>query len=294
MYSQLRSNRKGGDAQQRELEFFRNEYKYIESSESFYKIHTLHKSWKDAKKACALEGASLFYPKDQREADEIVKVLIETTSFPWVFIGVSDVMSKGVYDTIDGVSITRVFNNWAPGEPNGGYSQNCAILRRDGKLFDENCASIYPFVCKKSIHDIHWNSDCNMPNMDYELDAALGKCYKFHLNPLSWSDAYGACSAEQSYLAVINSQLEADHLVNRTARAPKDNVEGDYLRGAEHRGYSNWGYTQPDGKGEEKCGSMFYTGQLNDIGCHRRMFFICEHDIDAMNQVIDPRTSKIF
>ncbi|KOB77180.1 C-type lectin 10 [Operophtera brumata] len=239
--------------------------------ESFYKIHTLHKSWKDAKKVCALEGASLFYPKDQREADEVVKVFNETTPFHWVFIGVSDVMSKGVYDTIDGVSITSVYNNWAPGEPNGGYSQNCAIFVATANFSTKTALAFTP-SCARSQFMIYIGivtAICRIW-VDYELDAALGKCYKFHLNPLSWSDAYGVCSAEQSYLAVINRTPLTDS------------------------GYSNWGYTQPDGKGEEKCGSMFYTGQLNDIGCHRRMFFICEHDVDAMNQVIDPSSSEIF
>lgn len=54
---------------------------------------------------------------------------------------------------------------------------------------------------------------------------------------MNWSDAYTVCNTEQSYLAVINSQDEADFLVNLTNNTPKDNVEGNFLRGAVHLGF---------------------------------------------------------
>lgn len=40
------------------------------------------------------------------------------------------------------------------------------------------------------------------------------------------------CSTEQSYLAVINSQTEADYLVAMTEGAPKNQVTGDFMAGA--------------------------------------------------------------
>lgn len=73
---------------------------------------------------------------------------------------------------------------------------------------------------------------------DYKYDENLGRCYKFHLNPLTWRDALEACDAEQSYLAIINSEEEAKHLVNLTENAPKDKVTGWYLRGAVHLGFT--------------------------------------------------------
>lgn len=287
---------------QQENKFFRSDYTYMESTKAFYKIHSVHKNWKDAKKSCASEGASLFYPGDSHEAEVIVKWMNETTPFHWVFIGVSDVLSKGVYDTIDGIPVKDVYHKWALGEPNGEDAENCGLLRRTTFIQDDNCSNRWPFICKKPLDGLQWNTQCNMPNMDYEYSEALGRCYKFHLKPLNWTDAYAICSAEQSYLAIINSPKEADYLKNLTQQAPKENVAGDYLRGAVHlgfhnrdgegwqttkgvslesSGYAEWSYTQPDGNGEEKCGSMFYTGGLNDIGCGVRMFFICEHNIDS-------------
>lgn len=36
-----------------------------------------------------------------------------------------------------------------------------------------------------------------------------GKCYKFHVEPLSWHDAYMICNAEEGSLVIINSPEEA-------------------------------------------------------------------------------------
>lgn len=54
---------------------------------------------------------------------------------------------------------------------------------------------------------------------------------------MNWTDAYTVCNTEQSYLAIINSQDEANHLKELTAKTKKDQVQGDFLRGAVHLGY---------------------------------------------------------
>lgn len=69
------------------------------------------------------------------------------------------------------------------------------------------------------------------------FNKTLRKCYKFHLTPKDWSDASVTCHAEQSYLAIIQSQAEADHLVQMTADAPKDKVSGNFMSGAVHLGF---------------------------------------------------------
>lgn len=47
----------------------------------------------------------------------------------------------------------------------------------------------------------------------------------------------------------------------------------------EQAGYASWGNNQPDGGENERCGSMFYNGQLNDVSCTTvRCFFICERE----------------
>lgn len=85
---------------------------------------------------------------------------------------------------------------------------------------------------------------------DYVFEDNLGKCYKFHLGPKTWPEAYAICNAELSYLAVINSQDEADHLTEMTELAPKDHVQGNFLRGAVHLGFHKRGGEWKTIKGE--------------------------------------------
>ncbi|CAH2073664.1 unnamed protein product, partial [Iphiclides podalirius] len=293
---------------QPQAKLFRSDYKYLEETRSFYKIHTLAKTWDNAKRRCSLEGARLFYPEDQSEVDAVVAYLNETQpSFRTIFVGISSKLAKGVFTTVDGIALRDVYNRWGPGEPNDkNGDEDCVILRTDGSYNDDKCSKKFAFICKKTLASLKWNEECNVPYLDYKYNENLGRCYKFHLNPLNWRDALEACDAEQSYLAIINSQEEADYLVNITERAPKDKVTGWYLRGAVHlgfsydttedswrtnagdtleeAGYAIWGNYQPDGGDNERCGSMFYNGHLNDISCEaHKCFFICERENELLS-----------
>ncbi|XP_039746854.1 secretory phospholipase A2 receptor-like isoform X2 [Pararge aegeria] len=296
------------------LKFFRKDYVYLEEPKAFYKIHTLHKSWNDAKEKCDMEGAQLFYPDDDDEAIAVIAHWNSTQPFSWIFIGVSTPNVKEVFETVDGFPVAEVYDRWGPGEPNdAGGIEGCVVMRRDGTLNDDNCAKKFPFICKKTLESLEWNNYCNIPDMAYEFNEKLGKCYKFHLNPMNWTDAYKVCDSEQSYLAIINDDKEAEYMTNLTSRAPKDKVEGNYLRGAVHlgfknnkgwktikgmtlrdSGYSKWGGGQPDGGDKELCGSMFYNGHLNDISCGQNMFFICEHEIDILSTDYALRFGEVF
>ncbi|XP_075969750.1 C-type mannose receptor 2-like [Anticarsia gemmatalis] len=296
---------------QRNRKFFRKDYEYIDSTQAFYKIHTLGKSWSDAKRMCSLEGATLFYPENEDEAISVVEYLNSSQPFRHVYVGISDLVAKGVFETIDGLPVSDVYNKWSPGEPNdAGGVEDCVVMNIDGAYNDDNCAKKFPFICKKSLQSLEWNQPCNMPNLDYIFNEQVGKCYKFHVKPLNWTEAYAVCSAERSYLAVINTEVEANFLTTLTMGAPKDRVPGNFMHGAillgfhsrldegwktvrgtslEDSGYTLWGTGQPDGKGLEQCGSMFHNGRLNDIACDQKCFFICEHDIDTLASSFNDR-----
>lgn len=296
---------------QKDKKFFRKDYTYIEGSEGFYKIHTLHKSWFDAKRICALEGATLFYPENGDEADAVISFWNATQPFSWVYVGISDLLVKGVFETIDGLPVADVYDNWGAGEPNDADgAEDCVILRRDGTLNDVTCHKKNPFICKKSLLSLEWNQQCDMPNLDYLYNSEIGRCYKFHKTPKNWTDAYAVCSAEQSYLAVINTQLEASDLVRLTETYTKNKVTANPTCTAIHLGFHNrmnegwlavrgttledtgyvcWGEKQPDGEDREQCGSMFYNGLLNDISCDTKCYFICEHEVDTLESTFDDR-----
>ncbi|CAD0196873.1 unnamed protein product [Chrysodeixis includens] len=300
---------------QRDKKFFRKDYTYLEASESFYKVHTLHKTWAEAKKACRAEGTTLFYPENEQEANAVVSFWNSTQPFQFIYIGISDLVAKGVFETVDGLPISDVYNKWGPGEPNdAGGIEDCVVLTKDtGHLNDDSCHKRAPFICKKTLVSLEWNQQCDMPNPSYIFNQQLGRCYRLHTKPLNWTDAHAACHAEQGYLAVINSQEEADYLVQLT-QTPVKKVSGNFMRGAVHlgfhnrgdegwqtvrgssledSGYSCWGSNQPDGDEKEQCGSMFYNGHLNDISCSTRCFYICEHEVDTLSNSFDDRFGSL-
>lgn len=43
--------------------------------------------------------------------------------------------------------------------------------------------------------------------------------------------------------------------------------------------YPRWGYMQPDLGEDPVCGAMLYNGDLNDVQCDERTFFICERNV---------------
>ena len=93
--------------QQRHLKPHREDYNYVEAVENFYKFHTPSKNWRDAKRVCVQEGASLFYPENSDEANAVIafwKLYQNNTPAynTWVFVGISDIMYEGEFETIDG------------------------------------------------------------------------------------------------------------------------------------------------------------------------------------------------
>ncbi|KPI91590.1 Hemolymph lipopolysaccharide-binding protein [Papilio xuthus] len=192
------------------------------------------------------------------------------------------------------------------GEPNDATAEDdCVVMNKLGIYQDSKCNTWLPYICKKTMQSFReWNAECKSPFLDYKFNKELNKCYKFHTQPKSWRDAEKICEAEQAYLAIPNSQQEADHLSKITNDNPK-NYEGYYLSGAVHlgyrfdetiedwvtlkgetleqAGYSVWNYYQPDGGEKEYCGGMFYNGEFNDISCETQdCYFICERDIDEI------------
>ncbi|XP_028170800.1 CD209 antigen-like protein E isoform X3 [Ostrinia furnacalis] len=284
---------------QRDNKYFRKDYTYIEATDSFYKMHTIHKTWENAKDLCAMEGATLFYPENQEEADAVSLYWNATQPFPHIFIGASSLIAKGIFETVDGQLISDVYSNWAPGEPNDSSgNEDCVSMNKDQTLNDLSCEHKSPFVCKKTLDSLDWNTKCDIPYLDYEFDETLGKCYKFYSEPRTWRDAYVACSAELSYLAIIDSQAEADHLAKITTDAPKEDSQNALedtvflgfnklrkgwktIKGTklQNSGYTKWGDQQPDGGDSESCGGMSYDGLLKDAKCEDQSYFICEHDV---------------
>ncbi|XP_013145994.1 PREDICTED: uncharacterized protein LOC106109137 [Papilio polytes] len=250
------------DGQQKN-HFFRDDYKYMEETKSFYKIHTMYRSWEKAKTKCSLEGAKLFYAEDENEVDMVLADLNNTHPIiGWVYVGISSHLAKGVFKTVDGVAVRAIYNVWGPGEPNDNNGEeNCVVLRRDGTLNDEKCSNRYPFICKKTLQSLKWNEECNTPYL-------------------------GMDKVQGSYLS---GAVHLGFYYDQTQKSWRT-FTGDTL---EEAGYSSWAGNQPDGGENERCGSMFYEGSLNDIGCDtHRCFFVCEKE-NKTTSFVDDKINEV-
>ncbi|KAJ8725732.1 hypothetical protein PYW08_003915 [Mythimna loreyi] len=289
---------------ERSNKFFRNDYNYMESYQSFYKLHTIPQTWTDAKRVCALEGATLWHPDNDNEANDLIAFWKKSKpKIEWIFVGLSDLLVEGVFETVAGKPISQVYNNWEPGQPDNYRGvQDCTRMKNSGGMDDIECTAKYPFICKKTLSSLEWNNQCKIPNLDYTYNKFNNNCYKVHTTPVTWTEAYAVCQIEQSSLAVVKSRLEADFLASLTEATPKPRVKGKYQRGIYHLGFHNrlnegWQTVtgasmnldsdawferyQPERNDPEECGSMLYTGLLINIDCETRSFFICEHQLDG-------------
>ncbi|XP_041977376.1 C-type mannose receptor 2-like [Aricia agestis] len=286
--------------------FFRKDYVAINGTGAFYKLHFERRSWAAAREVCEAEGASLFYPVDDDEARIVMQHLRQTVGvFSRLFIGISKPYSHYIFETVDGTLMADVYHKWRPNQPDDyNGTEDCVALDASDELLDDYpCDAKLLFLCKKTETSLKWNVLCDIPDLDYEYVDTLGRCYKLHLTPRTWSDAYAVCRMEQSYLAIANTQGEAKYLAKLMDRASSHN-EIEYS-GAIHlgfkkigtwktthsvplydSGYKNWAKGQPEGN-DKICGSMSNDTLLSGVNCEDEAIFICEHEISLLKLSID-------
>ncbi|XP_069688172.1 hemolymph lipopolysaccharide-binding protein-like isoform X1 [Periplaneta americana] len=138
---------------------------------------------------------------------------------------------------------------------------------------------------------------CKVPS-DYQLLDGLGY-YKFHPEPKTWFDALDTCVKECAHLVVINSQKEADALVNLWKPYPSLvsgwmndwahigfndlKTKGQYVtifnQPLNSTGYEKWEPGDPNAPDIEFCGAASRSAStLADIECDLKLAFICEAD----------------
>ncbi|KAJ8706257.1 hypothetical protein PYW08_010883 [Mythimna loreyi] len=129
----------------------REDYTCIEAVESCYKVHTTPKSWYDAQRACTQEGTSLFYPENSDEVTAVLAFWKSTSALLYMYVGISDIAKEGHFQTIDGKSITEVYNEWNYHQPDNYRNEDCVHINQKGKYNDIPCNNPYSFICKKSL-----------------------------------------------------------------------------------------------------------------------------------------------
>ncbi|RVE42393.1 hypothetical protein evm_012952 [Chilo suppressalis] len=207
-----------------------------------------------------------------------------------------------------GVPLSKIRTVWAPDEPdNNQNGEDCLVMLKNGTMADVPCTETYSYVCyRKKTSEVELN-ECGTVDNGYKLNPKTGSCYKFHKDAVAWTHAFSVCAAEGGYLAIINSEEEAQELKLLVDSNPPETlsttnslstsigfrdwsdhtmwltVHGQTL---EEAGYPRWAPDEPnnvqyDAVGGENCGSILRyikpgAGMLNDVPCNLPLAFICE------------------
>lgn len=116
----------------------------------------LKKRYHTASEDCNALGGTLGTPTSIEENDQLrdyIRLSVGLNEQIW--LGINDLTTEGQWMDQTGFSIS--YKNWDASnsrspEPDGGKSQNCAVLSSsNGKWFDENCREEMPSVCQFNI-----------------------------------------------------------------------------------------------------------------------------------------------
>jgi hypothetical protein len=103
-------------------------------------------AWLTAQSTCANDGTHLAYPDDASEATALDNAIATDPMSPYIWIGLTDAVTKGTWLTSLGA--TPPYVNWSGGSPpNGGTTHNCALMN-NGTMYDWYCTTPYPFACE--------------------------------------------------------------------------------------------------------------------------------------------------
>ncbi|CAG5031466.1 unnamed protein product [Parnassius apollo] len=142
---------------------------------------------------------------------------------------------------LEGFPLWKIPHTWALGEPdNIKDEESCIAMLPLGNVADVNCHERLPYFCYKKHTKIVFNNRCGTTDKEYVFDSRTGSCYKFHTVPRTWSRAYMTCAAEGGYLAIINSEVEAQVIKEIFAEHPSDSLQGNFWKDAALVGFHDW------------------------------------------------------
>lgn len=115
----------------------------------------IKKNFHSAQDDCISKGGTLSTPINFDQNEQLYSYVRQSIGPEKdIWLGINDMVTEGLW--VDQSEATLRFKNWETTitqQPDGGYSQNCAILSTTahGKWFDENCRADKASVCEFSI-----------------------------------------------------------------------------------------------------------------------------------------------
>ncbi|XP_047985188.1 hemolymph lipopolysaccharide-binding protein-like [Leguminivora glycinivorella] len=272
------------------------DYVYYPKTGGWLKLHLDRATWRDARLTCAQEGAVLASPENDA-LEQAIRNLMSKSKTMKVNTGVHDTFATGHYYSIEGTPLSSMAVSVQEEPLNASRTENCLYLTQDDtEMTRGSCLDALLFVCftRKTPTAV----DCGTDDKGYKYESRTKRCYKFHIEPKNWSEAFATCSDENSHLAVINSEVESRVFqemyakVNASLDEPLYEVifvgftdlgdhktwmtiHGQTLKDA---GFNLWHPGQPENQ-DTLCGAMYgVDGLLDDYFCQKTCAFICEAD----------------
>ncbi|CAH0697215.1 unnamed protein product [Spodoptera exigua] len=131
---------------------FRCDYKYSSEANGWFKHYLIPATWADAHLRCALQGAKLASPLNDKMVTEM-KIIMQKFFNPdsEIFTGFHATFSRGNFYSTEGVPLSGLSLPWAEKEPdNVGNNENCITLNVDGEMADRSCDEPRPYICFRS------------------------------------------------------------------------------------------------------------------------------------------------
>lgn len=106
-------------------------------------------TWQSAENDCVAWGGHLAAITSQQEIDDLANLRSGTGQDIW--IGGNDIQTDGTFVWTDGEiwPYTNKTAPWAGNEPNGGASEACVEIYKNGQLNDEHCDYTQNWLCER-------------------------------------------------------------------------------------------------------------------------------------------------
>ncbi|KAL3841964.1 hypothetical protein ACJMK2_020040 [Sinanodonta woodiana] len=124
----------------------------LHGSSCYHVSHDME-DWADADYMCHKMGGYLAEINTAFEGN-FLENQVKLFNFPqgYTWIGATDIPIEGewIWANSNSQLSSQSYSNWLPGDPNNvGGNQNCLSIGNTGLWADENCASIYHYICEK-------------------------------------------------------------------------------------------------------------------------------------------------
>ncbi|XP_038078467.1 macrophage mannose receptor 1-like [Patiria miniata] len=274
---------------------------------SCYKFETTPRSWNDAQTNCASMGGHLASVSHIYDAGYVSSQVGLQTHGHNVWIGLSTQATAGLYEWIDGSSVT--YSNWGQLQPDAS-SGRCVSINSGapaaGYWYNTACSSALPYVCESNRPGYTTMAPPGVVTNPTNIGCQPGwigytnHCFKIYEansdgERLTWNDARTFCKEltdnSEGDLAAYHSPEEETYIINSFLAQSPDNAYGYWigLNDQVNEGgfewsdgsaveYENWGSGEPNNAGgNENCGEAFLNPGRgwNDIPCDAQRHWIC-------------------